>query len=150
MLLLYADALDTRTKTGVFVTNVAGIRTVNLQKSSLDVTKNPYLLEHKDYFEKLTLERSKKYFDYSKIHHALIIKQKGRCPVCGEPLEYTQPVEVDHIIPYKQGGKHTMSNLRMVHFECHRKGIHGQTKNANADNTDNQNCSSMDPRDSLE
>jgi len=116
ILLFYAKILDKRNKDGgIFVTNVAGLRTINLQKTSLDVTRNPYLKEHQDYFKKIKAERAIAYIDYSRIHSKLIRKQKGLCPICQEPIEPTQQIEADHIIPYKDGGKHKTSNLRLVH-----------------------------------
>lgn len=66
--------------------------------------------------------------DGSVIISKLCRKQKGRCAVCGEIFELTDKLEVDHVKPLSEKGPkgHTLSNMRLLHFECHRIGIHGK------------------------
>lgn len=48
------------------------------------------------------------------------------CPVCGVALDYTrsrQPnsPEVDHIVPYAEGGKDTLENVRVICRLCNQR-----------------------------
>lgn len=130
ILLPSSKSLDKRLDTTVNVTNIAGLRVVNLQKSSLQVDKNSYALCDKEYFDKLRIERASLYMDYQRLHIKLLKKQKGRCSICNEVIETEDVIEVDHIIKLKDGGEHKFSNLRLLHWECHRHKVHGK-KNDN-------------------
>lgn len=88
---------------------------MNLQKSSLQVDKNSYALCDKEYFDKLRIERASLYMDYQRLHRKLLILQKGKCSICNEIIEPDDVIEVDHIIRLKDGGKHKLSNLRLLH-----------------------------------
>ena len=49
---------------------------------------------------------------------AIIIELLGsRCAKCGD----TKNLQIHHIIPLAEGGKHTFSNLRLLCKECHRQ-----------------------------
>jgi len=45
--------------------------------------------------------------------------QDGKCKWCKGSIYTGQVVEVDHIIPKKDGGSSQMKNLRLVHGHCH-------------------------------
>jgi RNA-directed DNA polymerase len=127
MLLFSAPALDSRLKdVYVNLTNIAGLRVIEVRRSLLRVDKNPYLLEDQKYFEKLRVKRAGEYMDFNQIHSKLFKKQKGLCAICLEVLEFTDKLEVDHIKPLSQGGSNRISNKRLVHFSCHRNRIHGK------------------------
>jgi RNA-directed DNA polymerase len=62
----------------------------------------------------------------------LSIKQKGKCPICGDSLFKDElgnidilnfnNLEVDHAKPISKGGSKTsLENLRLLHLTCHRK-----------------------------
>ena len=51
-------------------------------------------------------------------------QQKGKCAWCKGPIHAGQVVEIDHIVPKKDGGSNTIKNLRLVHGHCHDQ-IHG-------------------------
>lgn len=48
----------------------------------------------------------------------LAARDKGRCTICGEKLNGN--VDIDHIVPVKDGGTNESSNLRVVHSSCHK------------------------------
>ena len=48
----------------------------------------------------------------------LYIKQKGICPLCDKALESTI-MDADHITPISLGGTNELSNLQLLHKECH-------------------------------
>jgi RNA-directed DNA polymerase len=57
-----------------------------------------------------------------------IAKEQGFvCPVCGDSLINGEEIHRHHIIPQKEGGKDTYSNLRLVHMYCHQQ-IHSKTR----------------------
>ena len=47
----------------------------------------------------------------------LLVEQQGTCALCAAPLQ--EDMEIDHIRPVIRGGKHSYSNLRLVHSSCH-------------------------------
>ena len=47
--------------------------------------------------------------------------QKSRCGLCNKMIEEKESSHVDHIVPISKGGKSELSNLRVVHEECHKK-----------------------------
>ena len=55
----------------------------------------------------------------------LYSKQNGKCSWCKGPIHMGHVIEIDHIIPKKNGGSSTFKNLRLVHGHCHDQ-IHGQ------------------------
>jgi RNA-directed DNA polymerase len=50
--------------------------------------------------------------------------QNGKCAWCKGPISFGQVIEIDHIVPKKDGGSNTIKNLRIVHGHCHDQ-IHG-------------------------
>jgi hypothetical protein len=51
---------------------------------------------------------------------ALLKAQQGLCGVCAKPADpRTHVLEVDHILPLAEGGGHDLSNLQVLHVECH-------------------------------
>lgn len=51
-------------------------------------------------------------------------QQNGKCAWCKGTIHVGQVVEIDHIVPKKDGGSNTIKNLRLVHCYCHDQ-IHG-------------------------
>jgi RNA-directed DNA polymerase len=51
--------------------------------------------------------------------------QDSKCPVCKEKITEETKWNVHHILPKSEGGKDIISNLVMVHPNCHRQ-IHSQ------------------------
>jgi len=94
--------------------NPATVSSWTLRPIKLD--KNPYLLENKDYFEKRKELRSA-----SKFRSIIYKKFNYKCIVCNQELQNGEPIELDHIIPKKDGGTYVIENIRPLHQECHRK-----------------------------
>lgn len=42
------------------------------------------------------------------------------CFCCGQPIRDGDGMDLDHVIPLIDGGRHAESNLRAVHRRCHR------------------------------
>ena len=85
----------------------------------LKLSKNPYLLENKAYFEKRMIEKIS-----AKFRGAIYKKYNNLCPVCQESLHNGEFVELHHIIPVKVGGKYTISNIQPLHQICHQSITH--------------------------
>ena len=51
--------------------------------------------------------------------------QDKRCPICKEKIAKDSGWQVHHILPKSEGGKDNLSNLVMVHPNCHRQ-IHSR------------------------
>ncbi len=49
----------------------------------------------------------------------LLMKQKGKCTLCGQHFTPDDLIEVDHIIPKSKGGKDTYKNYQALHSHCH-------------------------------
>jgi hypothetical protein len=47
---------------------------------------------------------------------------QGACGICEVPLG-DEAAEYDHIVPYRLGGKTQVSNGRVVHARCHKRGL---------------------------
>ena len=61
--------------------------------------------------------KDKKYRKFARL--LLNLMQGGLCGICKKTL--TEERNVDHIIPIKWGGCHTIDNLQLVHVNCNRK-----------------------------
>lgn len=44
-------------------------------------------------------------------------RAKGKCEDCGT----TQNLEIHHIVSWRRGGTHDLSNLKLLCHDCHRK-----------------------------
>ena len=49
----------------------------------------------------------------------LLKRYKGKCPACGLMFVGNDLIEVDHIIPKKEGGTDKFDNLQPLHRHCH-------------------------------
>ena len=55
------------------------------------------------------------------VHHMLLDRQQGICPLCQKPLDRKRDdYDVDHIKPLALGGTSRLTNLRLVHRQCHQ------------------------------
>ena len=50
------------------------------------------------------------------IRKKVIARDKGLCVKCGK-----EGKQIDHIIPFCAGGRHSLENLRLLCLKCHRK-----------------------------
>lgn len=83
-------------------------------------TANPYHPECEHYFEE-RWQRSMKEELRSKRMLSLWIAQQGRCATCGEKISKETGWNLHHIQPRCEGGKDTLTNLALLHPNCHRQ-----------------------------
>jgi 5-methylcytosine-specific restriction endonuclease McrA len=56
---------------------------------------------------------------------ALVVRDGGRCHLCGLPVAEPEQ-SFDHLIPLSRGGPHVAWNLRLTHLACNiRRGVSG-------------------------
>ncbi|SFL93063.1 group II intron reverse transcriptase/maturase [Nitrosomonas communis] len=89
---------------------------------------NPYDPQYEHYFEK---RRGYRMLDTSRHTRRLVrlyAEQGGVCPVCKQPIYLEQGFNVHHIVPRVMGGSDRLSNLILLHPNCHRQ-VHSQNLN---------------------
>lgn len=87
--------------------------------SSVGYGRNPLSPKDKDYFadRKSTLTLKK-----DSLRYALLERQAGLCPICEADLiggDWDEPLHVHHLVHRKDGGTDNISNLMLLHEECH-------------------------------
>lgn len=55
------------------------------------------------------------------IKNIVEIEKGEKCGICGEPIKFNDPSEIDHIYPLSKGGSDSLENLHMVHKLCNRR-----------------------------
>jgi len=88
---------------------------------------NPYDPEWEEYFEerlRLTMKNNLK--GRRRLLH-LWLTQDGKCPNCGEHITRETGWHLHHILPKAQGGTDAMSNLVILHPNCHRQ-VHSRSE----------------------
>jgi 5-methylcytosine-specific restriction endonuclease McrA len=89
----------------------------------LKLDKNPYLKENREYFDRRAVTK----YD-AKFRELIFKKYKHICPLCKESLHNGENIELHHIIPAKEGGKYTASNIQPLHQLCHISITHKDVK----------------------
>lgn len=80
----------------------------------------PYNICYKNYFEKRHIKEFNRVTILSK--QKMAKRQKYKCPFCGGSIaDFKEYVEIHRIIPIKDGGANTYTNMRLVHVSCHKK-----------------------------
>jgi plasmid maintenance system killer protein len=52
--------------------------------------------------------------------YAIWKRDRGRCGSCPKEVSFDRLMEVDHIVPFGQGGSDEPSNLRATHSRCNQ------------------------------
>ena len=79
---------------------------------------DPIIQQH---FEKKNQSEATK---LNKRKQKLAKKQNFKCRHCGESLFNGEPYDVHHVVPRKDGGSDKISNLEILHRECHKATHH--------------------------
>lgn len=86
---------------------------------------NPYDPQWEDYFEhRISVQMENDLDGHQKLLN-LWKSQNGICPVCNQVIAKTTGWHLHHIVWRSQGGGEQMSNLVLLHPNCHRK-VHSQ------------------------
>ena len=79
--------------------------------------------EFREYFSLLRNSRSNNnnFFFTNKLNRSLATSQDHLCPICNQTLYNGEGLHKHHIIPFKEGGPTSFSNLVLIHQPCHNK-----------------------------
>ena len=88
-------------------------------------TANPFNPKDETYFENRLDWKMKASLQGKSKLARLWVSQKMRCPVCHQLIDEHGNWNIHHIHPKTEGGSDNLSNLVMVHPNCHRQ-IHSQ------------------------
>lgn len=86
--------------------------------------KRVYDAEAKEYWEhREKVKAIGSIFIESKLTKKLFMEQNGKCPYCKEPVTQanvqSSNIHTHHMIPRSEGGDWKLSNLRLLHADCH-------------------------------
>lgn len=82
---------------------------------------NCYMPEDEQYFEQLMVQRWKKSNAGQQKLISLALRQKGKCPICQQTFKVGDTWDVHHIQRKVDGGSDAVSNLMLLHLNCHRQ-----------------------------
>lgn len=83
---------------------------------------NPYLPEFELYLERRADARMLNNLKERNRLRTMWKRQKGICPMCSQRISKESGWNVHHTIPKAKGGSDCMTNLVMLHPNCHRQG----------------------------
>ena len=81
---------------------------------------NPYDPALEQYLEARQTKKWEQNIHVIKLR-ALWKRQRGRCPVCSQPITLDTGWELHHKIRRVDGGDDSMANLLLLHLNCHRQ-----------------------------
>ena len=84
---------------------------------------NPYDPEYELYFEAWQMLKASAIVDMQM--KRLFELQKGKCLTCKSGLQFTEQWHIHHRVPRVLGGSNILSNLTLLHENCHRQ-LHSQ------------------------
>lgn len=84
-------------------------------------TASPDNGKYKEYWEERKRKESN---SLTPSYQKIAIKQKCKCPICGETLFNEESLHVHHIKPRSEGGKDNYANLQLLHLYCHQQVHH--------------------------
>lgn len=113
--------LCSKNKEGEVEIKLFQISYVDIKRHTLCKTLNPYDPENYDYFDKRKAGGARMSLLLGKVRTSLLRKQKGDCPVCKSTLLNGEELEVHHVKPRVSGGSDKLSNLILLHKECHKQ-----------------------------
>lgn len=94
---------------------------VRLKRHMICSNKNPYDPENYAYFDRRIARMSLPDANPKSKHNKLYKKQKGICPVCGDTLRNHTDLEIHHIKAKSEGGSNRLTNLLLLHKDCHQQ-----------------------------
>ena len=123
----YAKSTGKRKKEEVLINAAKDVPIIRYEK--VKGGYSPLDPEQSEYWSKRKTKMGKTRFAEGSKYEKIYKKQKGICPVCGEPIDLEDDFELHHIIPIKDGGTNADKNLVFLHKHCHKakhKQLHFQ------------------------
>jgi len=85
---------------------------------------NPFDPKWETYFEERTLREMMDNLKGREKLQKLWLNQKGKCPNCKQTITAETGWNIHHIVPIFEGGKENITNLVLLHPNCHRQIHH--------------------------
>ena len=119
--LFYAQHPEKGFKVHLALLSKASIKTYHLIRGDA----NPFDPNDEFYFESRYMLKASHLVNWRK--QTLYETQKGICPMCQQELLPSEQWDIHHDIPRSLGGSDALSNLRLLHSNCHCQ-LHNQHK----------------------
>jgi RNA-directed DNA polymerase len=111
-----------RTESGKRVISLRCLSTFPIERhTKVKCEANPYDPEWASYYEGLIKARMMTTLQGREKLLTIWKRQKGRCPICYQAVTRETGWDIHHVIPRAKGGGDRLSNLEMLHLNCHRQ-----------------------------
>lgn len=87
----------------------------------IDGSRNPYSPEDEDYFDARLARKMESDLKGRRKLAWLWYWQEGLCPCCNQKITKETGWHIHHVIKRSEGGSEQMSNLQLLHPNCHRQ-----------------------------
>jgi len=87
----------------------------------IDGSRNPYSPEDEDYFDARLARKMESDLKGRRKLAWLWYSQEGRCPCCNQQITKETGWHIHHVVKRSEGGSEQMSNLQLLHPNCHRQ-----------------------------
>jgi RNA-directed DNA polymerase len=87
----------------------------------VDGSRNPYSPEDEDYFDARLARKMESDLKGRRKLAWLWYWQEGLCPCCNQKITKETGWHIHHVIKRSEGGSEQMSNLQLLHPNCHRQ-----------------------------
>jgi RNA-directed DNA polymerase len=105
----------------------SAVKTPIRRHVKIKAAAHPYNMTWEPYFEERITRKVKGSLVLKERVKNLWQIQKGKCPICQENITKETGWNEHRIIPGLQGGKYILSNLQLLHPNCHRQ-LHSQDR----------------------
>ena len=87
----------------------------------IDGSRNPYSLDDEDYFDARLARKMESDLKGRRKLAWLWYWQEGLCPCCNQKITKETGWHIHHVVKRSEGGSELMSNLQLLHPNCHRQ-----------------------------
>jgi len=87
----------------------------------IDGSRNPYSPEDEDYFDARLARKMESDLKGRRKLAWLWYWQEGLCPCCNQKITKETGWHIHHVVKRSEGGSEQMSNLQLLHPNCHRQ-----------------------------
>ena len=94
---------------------------VKIKRHNINTAGNPFDPANYASYKARTKYLTNNIITTSKTKTKLITSQKGICPVCSTSLLNNEELHMHHIKPKRLSGSHKVSNLLLLHKDCHKQ-----------------------------
>ncbi|NEO01594.1 MAG: hypothetical protein F6K50_41280 [Moorea sp. SIO3I7] len=114
----YAEIKGKRKKKEILINAAKDVPIIRYEK--VKGTNSPFDPSLTKYWNKRQTKWGKARFAKGSKYEQIYTRQKGICPICGQPICMEEEFEVHHILPIRDGGNNSNKNLSILHQHCHK------------------------------